>query len=88
MAKESGLDLEKFIAVEVSGLGFKFVKLEFNVSRENKILRIYADKVGGITVDDCGKINYHLNKVLSVSNYKKLNDYILEVSSPGINYTA
>lgn len=81
----SEVNLEKFIDLEVSGLGFKFVKLEFNVSHRNKVLCIYADKVGGITVNDCGKINYHLSKVLSVSKHINLNDYILEVSSPGVS---
>lgn len=79
------LDLEKLIANEISSLGFEFVKLEIDSNNKTNILRVYANTVGGITINDCGKISYHLNKVLSVSEELHLSDYILEVSSPGIN---
>lgn len=41
-------------------------------------------KAKGITVEECGRISYHLNKVLSVASNLNLKSYLLEVSSPGI----
>ena len=38
----------------------------------------------GINLEDCSKINYHMNKFLSVFPELQLGEYILEVSSPGV----
>lgn len=46
-------------------------------------LRIYADKDGGITVDECEQISRALSKKLDEADPIK-NNYYLEVSSPGI----
>jgi ribosome maturation factor RimP len=75
--------VEKLIAGEITAMGFNFVKIELERSNNSNILRVYADAKGGITLGDCSKINYHLNKVLSVSGNLHFN-YILEVSSPGV----
>jgi len=48
-----------------------------------KYLRIYADKDGGISIDDCEKISRELSTLLDAKDPIKEN-YILEVSSPGI----
>lgn len=48
-----------------------------------KYLRIYADKDGGISIDDCEKISRELSISLDEKDPIKEN-YILEVSSPGI----
>ena len=48
-----------------------------------KYLRIYADKDGGILIDDCEKISRELSAWLDEEDPIKEN-YILEVSSPGI----
>ena len=48
-----------------------------------KYLRIYADKDGGISIDDCEKISRDLSTQLDAKDPIKEN-YILEVSSPGI----
>jgi len=48
----------------------------------NKLLRIFVDKEGGITIDDCVAISNHLSRLLVVENI----DYgRLEVSSPGLD---
>ena len=48
-----------------------------------KFLRIYADKDDGISIDDCEKISRELSSLLDEKDPIKEN-YILEVSSPGI----
>jgi len=84
-------ELEKIIASEVCALGFDFIGLEFDRHTKPAVLRVYTDiavktetNSGGITVDDCGKINYHLNKVLSVTPSIIVDNYVVEVSSPGV----
>ena len=46
-------------------------------------LRVYIDKEGGITIDDCEIISRALSDLLDEKDY--INEaYILEVSSPGL----
>lgn|GEM_PF-1324816 len=84
MGKQFHSELEKLVASEVSALGFEFIRLEYISHSKSSVLRVYVNAVNGITLNDCGKISYHLNKVLSVTNSLKLGEYVLEVSSPGI----
>jgi len=56
--------------------------LDFN--EVAKILRVYIDTEGGVTISDCQRISSALSQELDkldLINYK----YTLEVSSPGIN---
>lgn len=46
-------------------------------------LRVYADKPGGITIDDCVLISRALEERLDAEDRIK-DAYILEVSSPGL----
>ncbi|MCD6223707.1 MAG: ribosome maturation factor RimP [Deltaproteobacteria bacterium] len=48
------------------------------------VLRIYIDKPGGVTVDDCAKVSREINMVLNIEDFID-EPYTLEVSSPGIN---
>lgn len=47
-------------------------------------LRVFIDKEGGISIDDCVDLTKELNPVLDQTDPVP-NEYILEVSSPGIN---
>ena len=63
--------------------GFEFVDAEFVKEGPNKYLRVYVDKEGGITIDDCEIVSRYLDERLE----DDITDepYILEVSSPGID---
>lgn len=50
----------------------------------NPILRVYIDKPGGVTVDDCALISEKISLILDVEDPVPGN-YILEVSSPGLD---
>ena len=45
-------------------------------------MRIYIDKPGGITVDDCAAVSHQLTRVLEVENVRYDR---LEISSPGLD---
>lgn len=47
-------------------------------------LRVFIDKAEGISIDDCVDLTQELNPVLDKTDPVP-NEYILEVSSPGIN---
>lgn len=48
------------------------------------LLRVYIDKDGGVTLDECERFSKGLGIVLDVEN-PILGSYTLEVSSPGLN---
>ena len=75
------MDLYGLLEATVTGLGYGFVDLE--VSKRGKSLRLFIDKQGGISVDDCAFVSNHLTRLLAVEldyDYDRL-----EVSSPGLD---
>lgn len=74
------MTLEELLESTLEGMGYELVEVE-QLAR-NKLLRIYVDKTGGISIDDCVAISNHLSRLLVVENI----DYgRLEVSSPGLD---
>jgi ribosome maturation factor RimP len=65
-------------------IGFQLVDVEYTSDRGRWILRIYIDKEGGITVDDCAKVSWELGDLIDIKNIIE-HHYFLEVSSPGLN---
>ena len=63
--------------------GFELVDVEYVKEGSDYYLRVYADKEGGIDINDCVFISRNLEEKLDEAD--KLTDpYILEVSSPGL----
>lgn len=68
----------------VDELGFDFVDSEFKKEGSSYFLRVYIDKIGGITIDDCQKMSELLSEELDAKDLIKI-PYYLEVSSPGLD---
>jgi ribosome maturation factor RimP len=65
-------------------LGMEMVDVEFRFERGRWTLRIYIDKPGGVTVDDCATVSRDLGDLVEAENIISYS-YVLEVSSPGLN---
>ena len=63
--------------------GFELVDVEYVKEGSNWYLRVYIDKPGGITVDDCELISRAFGDLLDQEDFIQ-ESYILEVSSPGL----
>jgi ribosome maturation factor RimP len=63
--------------------GTELVLVEYRAEAMGKVLRLYIDKPGGVTLDDCAAVSGELNDVLDVT-LEELGPYSLEVSSPGL----
>jgi ribosome maturation factor RimP len=63
--------------------GFELVDVEYVKEGSTWYLRVYIDKPGGITVDDCELVNRRMNELLDELDYIE-DSYIFEVSSPGL----
>ena len=64
----------------LAGMGFELVDTQ--VSGGGRLLRIFIDRPGGITVDNCAEVSRQLTRVFAVEgiDYERL-----EVSSPGLD---
>jgi ribosome maturation factor RimP len=65
-------------------MGFELVDIEYLSQYGRWVLRIYADKEGGITLDECARVSREVGNLLDVKDLIP-NEYVLEVSSPGLN---
>jgi ribosome maturation factor RimP len=74
------LRLENVVEPAVTGMGYELVDVQ--ASNGGRHLRLFIDKPGGVTLEDCAAISRHLTRVLAVEgiDYERL-----EVSSPGLD---
>ena len=75
---------EELVLPIIEERGFELVDVEYVKEGSNYYLRVYADKEGGITIDDCVDVSRALNPKLDAYDKEFKDPYILEVSSPGL----
>lgn len=64
--------------------GLALVEVEFQREARGWILRLYMDRPGGVTLDDCQRVSEELGDHLDVEDVID-HPYHLEVSSPGLD---
>lgn len=75
--------VEELVTPIIDENDFELVDVEYVKEGANWYLRVFADKEGGITIDDCVFISRALEQKLDEEDF--ISDaYILEVSSPGL----
>lgn len=72
------MKLHTILEQTIPGLGFELVDVEINPA---KIIRVFIDKEGGVSVEDCALVSNHLGKVFMV---EEIDYNRLEISSPGL----
>jgi ribosome maturation factor RimP len=63
--------------------GLELVDLEYRREHRGRVLRLFIDREGGVTVDDCASISHEVDKNLEIEGIPP-GPYTLEVSSPGL----
>jgi len=63
--------------------GLELVHAEVAGPEGHPIVRVFIDKPGGVTHEDCSEVSHHLGTVLDVEDFIH-SAYTLEVSSPGL----
>ena len=86
MAKEMNTEkkVEGLLGPIVEENQVELVDVEFVKEGQNWYLRIYIDKDGGVTIDDCEIVSRAIEKVIDEKDPIE-QAFILEVSSPGID---
>lgn len=73
------MDIQTILDTTLPGLGYELVDHELTAQGT---LRVFIDKEGGITVEDCATVSNHLSRVFMVEDIDYKN---LEISSPGLD---
>jgi len=68
----------------LASLGLELVELEYKRFGRSMVLRLFIDRPGGVTLDDCASVSRELSQVLDVEDFIR-EFYTLEVSSPGLD---
>ncbi len=69
-----------------SNEGMELVEVEYRREARGWVLRLYVDKEGGVTLDDCTRVSQEVGRILDVEDFISI-PYTLEVSSPGLTRT-
>ena len=85
MAKREAYEekTEKLLSPIMERHGFELVDVEYIKEGGQWYLRVYIDKPGGITINDCEEVSREFSDILDKEDYIE-DSYIFEVSSPGL----
>jgi ribosome maturation factor RimP len=64
--------------------GLEVIHVEFQREPAGRVLRVYLDKPGGVTLGDCSHVSRQVSDLLDVA-LEVAEPYSLEVTSPGPN---
>ena len=67
----------------VEEASLELIEVEFRPTGKRWLLRVYIDKDGGVSIDDCAYVSRELSRLLDVEDIIE-HPYVLEVSSPGL----
>ena len=82
----AGIDKIREIAERVAqSSGLEVVDLELLGGGKARMLRVYIDKPGGVTHDDCSNFSREAGTIFDVEDAVPGGTYTLEVSSPGLD---
>ncbi|MTI70001.1 MAG: ribosome maturation factor RimP [Firmicutes bacterium] len=85
MDKNKVESITKDIAIPISeDMNLDLVDVEYVKEGSHMYLRVYIDKPGGISIEDCQNISQKISEKLDKIDPIKEN-YFLEVSSPGLD---
>lgn len=76
--------VEEIAGPLAESLGMELVELEYKREGRQMVLRLFIDREGGVSLDDCASVSRELSAVLDVEDIVP-GRYTLEVSSPGLN---
>ena len=76
--------IREIVRPVVDSFGLVLDGIEYIPHGKRWVLRIYIDKEGGATLDDCQKVSVQVGNILDAENIIP-HAYLLEVSSPGLD---
>ena len=77
-------DVELLVKPLLKSEGMSLIDMEYQREPKGWVLRVFVDKQGGVTLDDCATISNQLLDILD-AKIDSNDPYHLEVSSPGLD---
>jgi ribosome maturation factor RimP len=68
-----------------ASLGVEVVEIDLRGGGKARMLRIFIDKAGGVTHEDCANLSREVSTIFDVEDAVPGGSYVLEVSSPGLD---
>ena len=65
--------------------GLDLVDVEIFRAGRRRMVRVYVGKAGGVTIENCTRVSREISAVVDAENWLGEDDYVLEVSSPGLD---
>ncbi|HEY6936086.1 MAG TPA: ribosome maturation factor RimP [Terriglobales bacterium] len=65
--------------------GLEVVECDFRGGGKARMLRVFIDKPGGVSHEDCANVSHEVGTILDVEDAVPGGSYLLEVSSPGLD---
>ena len=72
------------VEIVLEDMGIELVDVEYLSLRGRWVWRLYIDKEGGVTIDDCARVSGEIGDLIDVKDIIS-HEYVLEVSSPGLD---
>lgn len=76
--------IEALLKPTIESMGFDLWGIEYMPAGRHTLLRVYVDKEGGITVDECADVSRQVGAIMDVDDPIS-SEYRLEISSPGMD---
>jgi ribosome maturation factor RimP len=73
------------VARVAASLGVEVVEIELRGGGKSRMLRIFIDKLAGVTHEDCANLSREVSTIFDVEDAMTGGPYVLEVSSPGLD---
>lgn len=74
---------ERLVAI-ISSMGYELVGCELLPQGRQTLFRLYLDSPKGVTIDDCSLVSRQVSAMMDVEDPIQ-GQYVLEVSSPGVD---
>lgn len=84
MVSRAVKDVSLLIEPILDEMEIELVDVEYLSEGGRWVLRIYVDREGGITLNDCVRVTREIEDLIEVKDFFR-QPYVLEVSSPGLN---
>ncbi len=75
--------VEEFISPLLTDMGIELVEIQFRREGHGWVLRLFIDRQGGVTLENCTAVSREVSRYLEVEDPIE-QAYHLEVSSPGL----
>jgi ribosome maturation factor RimP len=75
--------VERFITPLLIDMGVELVEIQYQREGHGWVLRLFIDREGGVTMEDCAGVSREVSRYLEVEDPIE-HAYHLEVSSPGL----